>query len=89
MIECRTSRVRSGSPPFRRCTATRSPSRSTEWTSHGRPSTEDLRRDLRAVTREIRPDWDPQTPGLRQAWEAGDRSSFYHDEDLDPSLRAG
>ncbi len=52
----------------------------------GRPSVEDLRRDLRAVTREIRPDWDPQVPGLRQAWEAGDRSSFFHDEDLDPGL---
>jgi hypothetical protein len=38
------------------------------------------------VTREIRPDWDPQVPGLRQAWEAGDRSRFYHDEDLDPGL---
>src|SRR3954454_15009652 len=29
----------------------------------GRPSTEDLRRDLRAVTREIRPDWDLGRPG--------------------------
>ena len=55
----------------------------------GRPSTEDLRRDLRAVTQEIRPDWDLATPGLRQAWEADDRSMFYHDEDLEPSLRVG
>ncbi len=55
----------------------------------GRPSTEELRRDLRAVTREIRPDWDLGAPGLRQAWEAGDRSSFFNDEDLDPSLRSG
>jgi peroxiredoxin len=55
----------------------------------GRPSMEDLRRDLREVTREIRPDWDLSTPGLREAWEAGDRSSFFHDEDLDPALRAG
>ncbi len=38
----------------------------------GRPSVEDLRRDLRAVTREIRPDWDLSTPGLRDAWDAGD-----------------
>ena len=55
----------------------------------GRPSTEDLRRDLREVTREIRPDWDLGAPGLREAWETGDRSRFYHDEDLDPSLRVG
>jgi peroxiredoxin len=54
----------------------------------GRPSTEDLRRDLRDVTREIRPDWDLAAPGLREAWEANDRSAFYADADLDPSLTA-
>jgi peroxiredoxin len=43
----------------------------------GRPSVEDLRQDLRAVTREIRPDWDLGTPGLRQKWDAGDHSSFH------------
>jgi peroxiredoxin len=43
----------------------------------GRPSPEDLRRDLRDVTREIRPDWDLGAPGLREAWDAGDRSGFY------------
>jgi len=43
----------------------------------GRPSTEDLRRDLREVTRAIRPDWDLAAPGLRQAWNAGDRSQHY------------
>jgi peroxiredoxin len=43
----------------------------------GRPSVEDLRQDLRAVTREIRPDWDLSAPGLREAWEAGDVSSFH------------
>src|SRR6266498_4828477 len=32
----------------------------------GRPSIEDLRRDLREVTREIRPDWDLASPGLRE-----------------------
>jgi peroxiredoxin len=47
----------------------------------GRPSIDDLRRDLRDVTREIRPDWDLGTPGLRAAWEAGDRSSFYSSPD--------
>jgi peroxiredoxin len=39
----------------------------------GRPSIEDLRRDLRDATREIRPDWDINTPEQRAAWDAGDR----------------
>ena len=43
----------------------------------GHPSVDDLWRDLRHVTREIRPDWDLTAPGLREAWNAGDRSSFY------------
>lgn len=43
----------------------------------GRPSFEDLRRDLREVTRQIRPDWDPTAPGMRAAWEASDRSRHY------------
>jgi peroxiredoxin len=43
----------------------------------GRPSVEDLRQDLRAVTREIRPDWDLSAPGLREAWDAGDVSHFH------------
>jgi peroxiredoxin len=43
----------------------------------GRPSVEDLRQDLRAVTREIRPDWDLSAPGLHEAWDAGDVSRFH------------
>lgn len=43
----------------------------------GRPSMEDLRRDLRDVVREIRPDWDLGAPGRREAWDSGDRSGFY------------
>ena len=43
----------------------------------GRPSTDDLRRDLRDVTREIRPDWELSTPGLRAAWESGDHSRHH------------
>jgi peroxiredoxin len=43
----------------------------------GRPSVVDLWHDLRAVTREIRPDWDLRKPGLREAWEAGDFSAFH------------
>jgi peroxiredoxin len=43
----------------------------------GRPSFEDLRRDLREVTREVRPDWDLAAPGLRAAWDAGDHTLHY------------
>ena len=37
----------------------------------GRPSVDDLWRDLRAVLSEIRPDWDLSTPGLRERWDVG------------------
>ena len=40
----------------------------------GRPSPEGLRRDLRDVFIKVRPDWDLAAPGLREAWEAGERS---------------
>ena len=43
----------------------------------GRPSVWDLWRDLREATAEIRADWDLGTPGLREAWDAGDYSSFH------------
>jgi peroxiredoxin len=43
----------------------------------GRPSVDDLWHDLRAATREIRPDWDLDAPGLRGAWDAGDLSPFH------------
>jgi peroxiredoxin len=43
----------------------------------GRPSLDDLWHDLRAATREIRPDWDLSAPGLRRAWDAGDLSPFH------------
>jgi peroxiredoxin len=43
----------------------------------GRPSIVDLWRDLRAVSSEIRPDWDLSKPGLREAWNAGDLSPFH------------
>src|SRR6266699_1642904 len=42
----------------------------------GRPSPEDLRKDLREVTRKIRPDWDLSAPGLRENWE-GDKKLHY------------
>src|SRR5216684_4871992 len=43
----------------------------------GRPSVIDLWHDLRAVTSEIRPDWDLSTHELREAWKAGDFSRFH------------
>src|SRR3954469_23736325 len=43
----------------------------------GRPSVDDLWRDLRAATRQVRPDWDLSAPGRREAWDAGDLSAFH------------
>ena len=43
----------------------------------GRPTVEDLRQDLRAVTRKCRPDWDITTPELRAAWQQGRKDLFY------------
>jgi peroxiredoxin len=43
----------------------------------GRPSVDELRRDLRAVTSEIRPDWDLSKPGLREAYDDGNLSPFH------------
>jgi hypothetical protein len=37
----------------------------------------DLWHDLRAVSSEIRPDWDRSKPGSREAWDAGDFSPFH------------
>jgi peroxiredoxin len=43
----------------------------------GRPSVEELRQDLREITRKIRPDWDIFDPQLRAAWKAGDKAKFW------------
>ena len=43
----------------------------------GRPGPEDLRRDLREVTKKIRSDWDIGAPGLREAWERGDTGKHW------------
>jgi peroxiredoxin len=43
----------------------------------GRPSLEDLRQDLRAVTMKCRPDWDITTPEMKAAWQEGRKELFY------------
>jgi peroxiredoxin len=43
----------------------------------GRPSFAELWRDLRELSSQIRPDWDLGMPGLRDAWERGERSRFH------------
>jgi len=43
----------------------------------GRPSPEDLRRDLRELFAQIRPDWDLGAPGLREQWKSGERENFW------------
>jgi peroxiredoxin len=43
----------------------------------GRPGPEDLRRDLREVTMKVRKDWDLGKPGLREAWDRGDKREFW------------
>ena len=43
----------------------------------GRPSNEDLRRDLRDITRAVRSDWDLGAPGLRELWDSGARDDFW------------
>ncbi|HZC07264.1 MAG TPA: hypothetical protein VE338_16640 [Ktedonobacterales bacterium] len=43
----------------------------------GRPSADDLWRDLREVSRKCRPDWDLGAPGLRENWESGDKQKHF------------
>ncbi len=43
----------------------------------GRPSTADLHRDLREVTRRVRPDYAIDSPEMRERFERGDREGFY------------
>jgi peroxiredoxin len=55
----------------------------------GRPSPDELCQDLREVTRKIRPDWDLDAEGLREAWDAGDKSSFWPYDEGAPGDRGG
>jgi len=50
----------------------------------GRPTVDELWRDLRAATRAVRPDWQLDAPGLREAWDAGDVSMFHGWESRSP-----
>lgn len=43
----------------------------------GRPTLEELRQDLRAVTRKCRPDWDITNAELRAAWAQGRKELFH------------
>src|ERR1700722_6273707 len=43
----------------------------------GRPTNEDLRQDLRAVTMKCRPDWDITDTAHKEAWARGEKDRFY------------
>jgi peroxiredoxin len=43
----------------------------------GRPTVDDLRHDLRAVSEKCRPDWDITAPALKAAWQQGKKDLFY------------
>ncbi len=43
----------------------------------GRPTLEELRQDLRAVSMKCRSDWDITKPELKAAWEQGRKELFY------------
>ena len=52
----------------------------------GRPSISELHADLRELFRKIRPDFDLAAPGLREAWDRGERDAFLVDT-LDEAIR--
>jgi peroxiredoxin len=52
----------------------------------GRPTMPELHVDLRAVLQKTRRDFDLGAPGLREAWDGGDREIFLVDT-LDPPIR--
>lgn len=43
----------------------------------GRPTIEELRQDLRAISKRCRPDWDIALPELKTAWAKGHGQIFY------------
>ena len=56
----------------------------------GRPTVEELRQDLRAISRKCRPDWDIATVELKSLWQQG-RKELFHPYGKPPgqSLREG
>jgi peroxiredoxin len=44
----------------------------------GRPTMEELRQNLRAVSKKCRPDWDIATPELKSAWQKAARNYSIH-----------
>jgi peroxiredoxin len=43
----------------------------------GRPTVEELRHDLRAVSEKSRPDWSITTPEMKRAWQEGRKNAFH------------
>jgi peroxiredoxin len=43
----------------------------------GRPTVEELRQDLRTVSKKSRPDWDITSSKLKADWERGEKNRFY------------
>jgi hypothetical protein len=43
----------------------------------GRPTVEELRLDLRAVSQQSRPDWIIDTPEQRTRWANGEKAAFF------------
>ena len=43
----------------------------------GRPTVEELRQDLRVVSKKCRPDWDITTAELKALWQQGHKERFY------------
>src|SRR5262249_39222669 len=43
----------------------------------GRPTVEELRQDLRAMSKKCRPDWDITTPETKEAWQQARKELFY------------
>jgi hypothetical protein len=50
----------------------------------GRPTVEELRQDLRAVTKKCRPDWDITTPELKRHGSRAERNSSTRTERRTP-----
>ena len=53
----------------------------------GRPSVEELRLDLRALLRKVRPDFDLGAPGVREAWDRGEHEMFLVEPPVGEAIR--